>query len=311
MRTFLAFTFCALILSCSSSQTDESEGQNVFKPRIFGITVSDMERSMNWYTSTLNFERDTVMHFESSGITVGMMHLGDFYIELIGFENSIFKADLDLPKEHSNLHGFFKMGFQADNIQELYARLSASADVSIVAPLDDLPEIENYDFPDKYFLITDPDGNYIQFFSKKPSQSSMAQEIEPFLAAISTPDIEATIEWYAQHIGAKSIGEIVGNPGNERALLEKDGFILEIGEFADDVGFENLEVPEGVWRSKVHGMTKLSFLVDSIQEPYQTMKLADLLFDFDLTERKSMAGDRYFMIQDLNGTSLQFFEVDK
>ncbi len=310
MKAYLSLlTFIALV--CCTVKESEQESTNEFQPRIFAATVSNVEASMDWYAWVLGFEKDTLAHFESSGITVGMLSQDDFFIELVGFDGSISKTDLDLPSPYSNLHGFFKMGFQVENIEALYNRLSSDNKINIIAPLDALPPIEGIDWPEKYFLIQDPDGNYIQFFSKVSQQHSSNQHIIPFLVGISTPDIDASLQWYQQHLGARPVGEKVGNSGNERALLVKDGLILEIGEFKDDVDFQLLEVPEGVWRSKVHGMAKLSFLVDDIQQPYQTLKRAEIQFDFDLTENKSMAGDRHFMVQDLNGVSLQFFEVDK
>ena len=300
-----------LCVACErKTAREESLSQpNKIQPRIFGITVSNMEQSMEWYTTNLHFERDTVMTFESSGITVGMMHMGDFFIELISFTGSIDKSQLNLPEDYSNLHGFIKIGFQTNNIQSFYDEMLANQ-VDILAPLDDLPGIPNRIWPDQYFLVTDPDGNYIQFFSNTEN-SSFQQELYPFLIALSTPDLEASMSWYEQQLGMAPFGEKVGNPGNERALMSLDGFILELGQFEADRSYKNLETPEGVWRSKIHGITKLSFLIDDIQKPYRAMQADSINFDFDLTERKSMAGDRYFMIQDQFGSSLQFFELDK
>ena len=109
----------------------------------------------------------------------------------------------------------------------------------------------------------------------------------------------------------QTIGEKVGNPGNERILLEKDGFILELGQFEDDRSFGNLTTPEDVWRSKVHGINKLSFLVNDINLIHSAMQQANVQIDFELTETNAMTGDRYFMIQDDFDCSIQFFEIDQ
>ena len=79
------------------------------------------------------------------------------------------------------------MGFQSQDIDALYQKMIANQ-VDIVAKLNDLPAIENYDWPKKYFLIQDPDGNYIQFFSQT-QETQMDTRLHPFLIAVSTPNI--------------------------------------------------------------------------------------------------------------------------
>ena len=262
---------------------------------------------MDWYTKHLHFEVDTVARYQDYGLTVALLQMNEFFLELVKFDHSISKSDLALPEGHSNLHGFLKIGFSVNNIERYYESLSK--DVSILAPLDDLPPIEGHQWPEKYFLLTDPDGNYVQFFSRvgKPTKSKLS----PFLIGISTPDIQRSMAWYKSHLKMNRIGPIVGQPGNQRVLLERNGFIIELGQFESDRSFDELKVPEGIQRAQVHGVAKMSFLVDPIQSINNRLKNAGVTFDFELTEKPSRAGDRHLMIRDLFGTSLQFFELDK
>lgn len=301
-----AFKYLFLVmLSLIISGCADQESPNPFTPRVIAITVADMAVSMDWYTSNLGFIKDTIASYGDYGLTVGMMHQGDFSLELVQFDQGISKNELKFPEGFSELNGYFKIGFQAKDIEALYESLQA-LNVNIAAPLSDLPPQEGYDWPEKYFLITDPDGNYIQFFSS--TSQTLESSLYPFLIALSTPDIDASLSWYQKHLKAMPMGPKVGQPGNERALINIDGFVIELGEFAGHTNFESVEAPENIERSQVHGVAKLSFLSNDISGIYQYLKTQDITFDFDLTETNSSMADRYFMIQDLTGNSLQFFE---
>ncbi len=86
--------------------------------------------------------------------------------------------------------------------------------------------------------------------------------------------------------------------------LSRDGFhaMRPIG---------SMDLNTEVSLSKIQGIRKLSFVVNDIQTPYQDLKEAGVTFDFDLTEQKSMAFDRYFMIQDNYGNSIQLVQSER
>lgn len=128
--------------------------------------------------------------------------------------------------------------------------------------------------------------------------------------AISSPDIKASIAWYQQQLGATLIDHLP-EPDNERAILDKDGFILELCEFSSYMHIDSMDLPTDVSLSKIQGIRKLSFKVDEIEAPYELLKTAGVTFDFELTEQKSMAFDRYFMIQDNYGNSIQLLHSDQ
>lgn len=296
--------FSLLLLSFVRCQSN-SKVENKYRPAIFALTVTDIDRSMGWYTQYLYFTRDTIMHFPEYGISVGMMHQGDFFLELVEFSDGISRDSSLLPQGYFEIDGFFKIGFQAKDLTALYENLAAKEEIKMVAPLGDLsPPADDYPWPDQFFLIEDPEGNYVQFFSLKESQSEPEEMLTPFLMAISSPDIKTSIAWYQQQLGATLIDHLP-EPDNERAILDKDGFILELGEFSSYMHVDSMNLQTEVSLSKVQGIRKLSFMVDDIQTPYETLKAAGVTFDFELTEQKSMAFDRYFMIQDYYGNSIQ------
>lgn len=301
----------SLLLIVFTQCAPPAEKENIYRPAIFALTVTDMDRSMDWYTRHLFFERDTIMHFPDYGLSVGMMHQGDFFLELVQFADGISRDSPLLPQGYFEIDGFFKMGFQAKDIADLYKSLAAKEEIKMVAPLSELsPPTEDYPWPGQYFLIEDPDANYIQFFSLKTGQPEPQETLSPFLMAVSSPDINASIEWYKKHIGATLINHIP-EPDNERAILDKDGFILELGEFSSYMHIDSMDLSTEVSLSKIQGIRKLSFAVNDIQIPYQDLKEVGTTFDFDLTEQKSMAFDRYFMVQDNYGNSIQIVQSDK
>ncbi len=307
-KRFLVLSVLGLgLIQCSP----QNESTNKYRPAIFALTVNDIDRSMDWYTRHLFFQRDTIMHFSDYGLSVGMMHQGDFFLELVEFADGISRDSSIFPQGYFEIDGFFKMGFQARDIEALYESLSTRTSVKMVAPLAALPPLtEGYTWPGQYFLIEDPDGNYVQLFSLKEGQSAPQEALRPFLMAVSSPDINASIDWYEKHLGARLIHH-VPEPDNERAILDKDGFVLELGEFGSYLHIDSMNLPGDVSLSKIQGIRKLSFAVEDIQTPYQSLKDAGITFDFDLTEQKSMAFDRYFMIQDNYGNSIQWLHSDQ
>ena len=300
---------CLFLISggaCKQSHTPTE----LSAPIIFALTVSDLEESMNWYQEHLFFIPDTVMNFPNYGITVGMMHQAGFFMEFVQFEKDLSPSGLAFPEGSSALNGFFKIGFQAADILGMYDKLSKTRGVNIAAPLDDLLPVKGVAWPDQYFLLNDPDGNYVQIFSLKPGQSVPGTQLIPFLMASSSSDLNRSIDWYREHLNAQLIDR-VGQTGNERAILEKDDLIIELGAFEGYAPFEQLAVPDGIGLSQVHGIRKLSILVPDINEVYVQMKRRGIPFTFDLTEQKFMAGDRYFMINDDTGNAIQFIARDE
>ncbi len=277
-------------------------------PKLIAITVSNLDNSIEWYKTHLQFETDTIMEFPDYDLRIGLLKLGDFFLELIDFENSVSKCELSLPDGKTEINGFFKMGFQTNDIEELYSELKDNK-AKVVAPIDFLPPIKGKNWPEKYFLIEDPDGNYIQFFSKEKNPSGYDISLTPFLVAVSSPDIDSTIEWYKTHFGATLFSPKVGNKGNERVLIKIGDFIMEIGEFKGYTNFEDIKRPEGVSDFHVHGIHKLAFATTGLPEMYNQMKSANVTVSFDLAETDgSLVGNQYFIIKDKFGNSIQFFD---
>jgi len=292
--------------SCKSSPEQVADSQ----PVIFALTVSNIERSMNWYEDHLDFSRDTVMNFPGYGVTVGMMHQGEFYLEFVHFEHGLSPKSLEFPKGATALNGFFKIGFLSTDIERLYNKLSNSSSVKVIAPLESLKPVRGISWPEQHFLLADPDGNYVQFFSPPVGSAAPSISISPFLIASSSQDLDASIHWYEQNLEAQLIDR-VGQPGNERAILNKDGLMIELGSFQGYVPLDSLNTPDDTPLSQIHGIRKLTFLVPYIYKPYDRMLQNQIPFDYDLTEQKSMVGDRYFMISDDVGNAIQFFDRDK
>ena len=301
--------FCLMTVTLSHCQKPEKDTPSP-RPIIFALTVADIGVSMSWYSRHLGFTADTVMNLPTYGLSVGMMHQGDFYLEFVQFENDLSPSEIDFPDGSSALNGFYKIGFQTADINALHEKLSQQSDVTMVAPLDDLMPVKDHPWPDQYFLVTDPDGNYVQFFSLTPAQKPPATTVSPFLIASSSQDLDASIDWYGRNLNARLIDR-VGRAGNERAILQVDGLIVELGQFDGYVPFDSIQNAEDISLSQVHGIRKLSFLTPDIQAPYKRISSNGIPFDFDLTEQKSMVGDRYFMVSDDSGNGIQFIERNR
>ena len=74
--------FCLMTVTLSHCQKPEKDTPSP-RPIIFALTVADIDISMSWYSRHLGFTADTVMNFPTYGLSVGMMHQGDFYLEFV------------------------------------------------------------------------------------------------------------------------------------------------------------------------------------------------------------------------------------
>jgi catechol 2,3-dioxygenase-like lactoylglutathione lyase family enzyme len=141
-----------------------------------GITVSNLERSLDFYRAA--FGLDPGMTFEiTSGPRqaaaldlpehrqrVALMPIGDFVVELIEFIPT--RRDFDMRQDDV---GYAYMAFGVDDLEAVYARLTerglkfnsepiVSADIEPVAG-------------SKFCILKDPDGKNIEFIEVGPGLS--------------------------------------------------------------------------------------------------------------------------------------------
>lgn len=158
---WLAIT--AAISACSASAgvnagASERAARPSLTPRLIAVSVSDMDRSLAWYRDMLGFEIVETYDFEADGMRVGFASRGGFEIEIIEITGAP-AFDAPEPGNPATRQGWVKFAFATDDIDALYARVTA-AGAQIHSPLSDSRRTGG-----RFFILLDPDGNWVQVFS--------------------------------------------------------------------------------------------------------------------------------------------------
>jgi predicted enzyme related to lactoylglutathione lyase len=127
-----------------------------WRPAGSAIVVSNIENSVHWYRSVFGANVKTKM--DDSGNTVVILEAQEVIFELMQLKNSVPRTEaLKAKAQGSQIEGHFKICFAVTDIDACLRHLKK---LNIEVPrvwTDSSTGKRN-------FLITDPDGNHIQFF---------------------------------------------------------------------------------------------------------------------------------------------------
>lgn len=134
------------------------------EPYLIALSVRDVDQAVGWYQDHLGFERYKSMDLPDYGMRIAFLEHNGFKLELIEKQNSLpLKERLPDLEDEIFVHGYKKLAFCVQDVEALAARLKAAG----VKFLFDVSEDETD--PErrvKWCMVTDPDGNWIQFFQK-------------------------------------------------------------------------------------------------------------------------------------------------
>lgn len=128
------------------------------KPSGSAVVVSNIDTSVNWYKSVFGLKTKTTMNDPNNAYKVVILEGPNMMFELMQLQGSIARGDVLRGKsEGTQVQGHFKIGFVVNDIDACLRHLK---ELKI-----DVPRVWTDAASGKRnFLITDPDGNYIQFF---------------------------------------------------------------------------------------------------------------------------------------------------
>ena len=139
-----------------------------------GLSVSNMDRSLEFYRDTLGLEieRDSILEgdflAQFTGLPESRVHIvylgngdGRHSVELVEFLNPIAP-----PQEH-NLLGSSHLGFFVDDLDQFYTELSSKGIRFLSPPI--LRPDTTYPMVRKLCLAQDPDGNWLEFMERAPA----------------------------------------------------------------------------------------------------------------------------------------------
>ncbi|MCG3127245.1 MAG: Metallothiol transferase FosB [Phycisphaerae bacterium] len=203
-----------------------------------GITVSDLDRAVAFFSDVLTFER--VAETKLSGDDFGQLHglpsskargarlrLGDEYIELTEFESP--KGRAFPPDSRSNDRWFQHIAIIVSDMEEAHAWLHEKMVRHASKDPQRLPDWNKNAAGIKAFYFRDPDGHFLEVLEFPPDKGnpkwhrkgSVGVSPAPLFlgidhTAIVVDDTDASLRFYRDMLGFKVVG------GSENFGMEQE-----------------------------------------------------------------------------------------
>ena len=140
-------------------------GQHVnikdLKPILAAIQVRNLDSCIDFYSKYLGLELIERKQFADYHLEIAFLKKRQFELELVKNDSSIDRNIVLKEKKAADITGFAKLNFKIKRIEKLYDFLKAE-NINIVVSLRKSGRIKKY----KTFIITDPEGNWVQFTGK-------------------------------------------------------------------------------------------------------------------------------------------------
>ena len=126
------------------------------RPHHFGMSVSDLDGSIAWFSDVLGFEFDRREHFlEEHGIHIAFVRNGDFFVELFQHgEAQPASPERSLPNDDLRTLGNKHMCFSISDMSGMLKRLEANDVTVALGPIEAPGSIACF--------INGPDGALIE-----------------------------------------------------------------------------------------------------------------------------------------------------
>jgi catechol 2,3-dioxygenase-like lactoylglutathione lyase family enzyme len=222
----------SVLFICSGLSASEHQ-QLVKAVDAIGMTVSDLDRSVQFYSSVLSFEEVTEFEVEGAGYEhlegvfgararVARMRLGDEFIELTQFlapTGRSFPADT-----HANDRWFQHIAIITSNMDQAYRRLRENKVAHASSGPQLLPAWNPNAGGIQAFYFRDPDGHFLEVLAFPPDKGleKWHRADRLFLGidhtAIVISNTEASLRFYRDVLGLRVAGESE-NYGTEQEHL--------------------------------------------------------------------------------------------
>lgn len=122
------------------------------------VVVKNLETSSAWYQSVFKMSVKNSMQDPNGTYKIAILASANFELELLELKGAIRQETIKEGKPaNTQIQGLFKVGFKIPNMDGWLKHL-ASVNVQV-------PQIwKDQQTQKRNFIITDPDGNLIQFF---------------------------------------------------------------------------------------------------------------------------------------------------
>lgn len=224
-----------------------------------GMTVSDVDRSIDFYARVLDFEKvsDVVLAGESWERLTGVPRLRARVVRMRLGEESILLSEYEgadgrpVPADsRSNDRWFQHVAIIVSDMDRAYARLRSSAVEHVSPAPQTLPDWNRAAGGIRAFYFEDPDGHVLEILQFPPDKGAGAWHAPTdrlFLGidhtAVVVADTEASLRFYRDALGMRVAGESENHGIEQERLNAVPGARLRITGLraADGPGIELLE----------------------------------------------------------------------
>ena len=129
-------------------------------------------------------------------------------------------------------------------------------------------------------------------------------------AGITVSNLDASRKWYEEKLGFK-LAKSMELPEHKLriAFLNLNGFTLELIEFQETLSIATIKnrIPEFKDRDHLQGFVKLGFRVANVDALASALKANGAKLRMEPTNDREFH-DRFFLVEDPDGNTLQFFQ---
>ncbi|HMG92288.1 MAG TPA: VOC family protein [Chryseolinea sp.] len=132
------------------------------RPSLIAIQVENLDSSVKWYQDYLMFSVLDRKEFKDHGLSLAILQLGDFKLELVANDKALHKNALLKENDAKDMTGFTKVTFSVDGVDSVYETLKKKG-VTFALTLRD----SNINPTEQFFIVLDCDNNWLQFIGPK------------------------------------------------------------------------------------------------------------------------------------------------
>ncbi len=263
------------------------------------LNVDNIKLMSNWYQKNLNFKIDTIITSPTVNAKSILLKKNNFWIELIENKKAVRESTLSLPEGYRVINGYSKLGFAVDNLNIIYKHLKKNG-VSIFREIS-----KGELFDGNYFIITDPEGNYLQFFCNVIKNTNIKNlKLKPFIISKMVGNIYDSIDWYKNNFGFKESESLEFPDQNLKiAFIENNGFYFELIQTNVSLNKSLVNFPKG--KDDLLGFVNLSFFSEQFENLYQKSKFLKLDFFTELQNENLKYTSKFFILKDPSESLLE------
>ncbi|HEX6890219.1 MAG TPA: VOC family protein [Chryseolinea sp.] len=154
-------TIITLLVGLTRTHTNWAQTADM-RPSLIAIQVENLDTSIKWYEDYLRFSVLDKKEFKDHGLSLAILQLGDFKLELVANDKALNKNSLLKQNGANDMTGFAKVTFSIDHVDSVYQALKKKGAIFALTLRD-----SNINPTEKFFIVLDCDNNWLQFIGQK------------------------------------------------------------------------------------------------------------------------------------------------